>query len=180
MKIKVALKLLRGEARFFWIRFFLIRDFQKKGVLLLARHSSLQVDRGSSVKIGKRVTLGSGSLLACRKGASLNIGDGVYVNRNCTIVSRESIDIEKGVTIGPNCCIFDHDHDLKNKGEYVLNPIVIKEGAWIGAGCIILKGVTIGKGAVVAAGTIVTKDVPDHSVVRGRVEYVYKKMDETE
>lgn len=178
--IKVALKLLRGEARSFLIRFFFFRNFKKSGCLLLASHSCLQVDRGSSVKIGKRVALESCSLLACRKGASLNVGDGVFVNRNCTIVCRDSITLENGVTIGPNCCIFDHDHHLKNKGEYVLNPIVIKEGAWLGAGCIVLKGVTIGKGAVVAAGTVVTKDVPDNTIVRGKIEYVYKKMGDTE
>jgi acetyltransferase-like isoleucine patch superfamily enzyme len=45
--------------------------------------------------------------------------------------------------------------------------ITIKDAAWIGFNCIILKGVTIGKGAVVGSGSVVTKDVPDYNVVAG-------------
>ncbi len=180
MRFNVAIRLLRGELRCFFLRFVLSRKFFKNGAFLLARRSDLQVDRNSSVNVGNLVTLESGSLLACRSGASLSVGDGVYINRNCSIVCREQIVMEKGVTIGPNTVIYDHDHDLKNKGEYVTSPILIKENAWIGAGCIILKGVTIGKGAVVAAGTIVTKDVPDQTVVYGKVDYVYKTLVENE
>ena len=43
----------------------------------------------------------------------------------------------------------------------------IKEGAFIGTRCLILKGVTIGKGAVVGAGSVVTKDIPDGEIWAG-------------
>jgi galactoside O-acetyltransferase len=46
-------------------------------------------------------------------------------------------------------------------------PIIIKDKAWIGFNCIILKGVTIGEGAVVGAGSVVTENVPDYAVVAG-------------
>ena len=45
--------------------------------------------------------------------------------------------------------------------------MVIKEGAWIADGAIILRGVTIGKNAIVSAGTVVDKDVPDCSLAKG-------------
>ena len=43
-------------------------------------------------------------------------------------------------------------------------PIVIKDGAWIGAGATILSGVTIGKFAIVGAASVVTHDVGDYEV----------------
>ena len=46
-------------------------------------------------------------------------------------------------------------------------PIVIKDGAHIGVGSIILPGVTIGEGAVVGAGSVVTRDIPPHCVAVG-------------
>ncbi len=49
----------------------------------------------------------------------------------------------------------------------VHRPIVIRDDAWLGAGCIVLPGVRIGEGSVVGAGSIVTKDVPDYTVVAG-------------
>ncbi len=41
-------------------------------------------------------------------------------------------------------------------------PVMIKDNAFIGGGCIILPGVTIGKGTVVGAGSVVTKSLRDH------------------
>ena len=46
-------------------------------------------------------------------------------------------------------------------------PIVIKQGAWIGAGASIMAGVTIGKYAIVGAASVVTHDVGDYDVVVG-------------
>lgn len=95
---------------------------------------------------------------------------GGFINRNTTIVSMESITIDSKVTIGPNVCIYDHDHNMNNsdgKHPFLCSPVNIKKGAWIGAGAIILKGVTIGSDAVVAAGAVVTQSVPDGAVVKG-------------
>jgi acetyltransferase-like isoleucine patch superfamily enzyme len=47
------------------------------------------------------------------------------------------------------------------------SPVLIKKGAYIGAGAILLQGVSIGKLSVVGAGAVVTKDVPDFSLVVG-------------
>ena len=55
--------------------------------------------------------------------------------------------------------------------------IIIKKGAWIGAGASILPGVTVGKYAIVGAGAIVTKDVPDYAVVVGIPAKVVKTLD---
>jgi len=46
-------------------------------------------------------------------------------------------------------------------------PIVLQDGAWIGAGATILPGVTVGSGSIVAAGAVVTKDVLPNTLVGG-------------
>lgn len=55
-------------------------------------------------------------------------------------------------------------------------PIVIKDGAHLGIGCIVMPGVTIGKGAVVGAGAVVVKDVPDYCVAVGVPAKVIKDL----
>jgi acetyltransferase-like isoleucine patch superfamily enzyme len=45
--------------------------------------------------------------------------------------------------------------------------IHVKEGAWIGAGVIIVADVTIGEGAVIAAGAVVVSDVKPYTMVAG-------------
>jgi UDP-2-acetamido-3-amino-2,3-dideoxy-glucuronate N-acetyltransferase len=46
------------------------------------------------------------------------------------------------------------------------STVVIKEGASIGAGAIILPGVVIGAGSMVAAGAVVDRPVPSNQILR--------------
>ena len=54
--------------------------------------------------------------------------------------------------------------------------VIIKDGAHIGIGAILMPGVTIGKGAVIGAGAVVTKDIPDYSVAIGVPARVIKSF----
>lgn len=56
-------------------------------------------------------------------------------------------------------------------------PVLICEGAWIGAHAIILPGVRVGAHAVVGAGAVVTKDVPDYGVAVGNPARVIRMLD---
>jgi len=46
-------------------------------------------------------------------------------------------------------------------------PTLVREGATIGAGCIIGNDLTIGRWAMVGMGSVVTKSVPDFHLVLG-------------
>ena len=131
----------------------------------LSPKAIVEVDKGGALFAESGLQMRDGSVLTVRQGAHLIIGKSVFINRNTIIAARKSITIGNCVTIGPNVCIYDHDHDIHNRGGYVLDNVVIKDNVWIGANVIVLKGVTIGLGAVVAAGSIVTKDVPDHTIL---------------
>ena len=50
-----------------------------------------------------------------------------FINRNSMIVAMEKIEISSGVTIGPNVCIYDHDHDLHNKCGYSTASVKIEK-----------------------------------------------------
>lgn len=86
------------------------------------------------------------------------------------IVCRDSIEIGSGTTVGPNVMIYDHDHDLQNRGCIYSLPISIGENVWIGGGAIILKGVSIGNNSVIAAGSIVTRNIPANTIYMNHIE----------
>lgn len=101
-----------------------------------------------------------------------------FVNRNCLIVSRKQIYVGNGMTIGPNVCIYDHDHNFKNESledHYISESICIADDVWIGANAVILKGVHIGRGAVIAAGAVVVSDVPAEILAKGVPAKIAKK-----
>lgn len=132
--------------------------------------TDIVVDAGGKLKIGKHSSFRSGCILNVRPDAKLEIGDGVSVNYNCIISSRQEIKIGSGTIIGPNTCIYDHDHafgkDISiHENRYNCATVNIGENVWIGANCIILKGTTIGSDSVIAAGSVVKGDIPNNTLL---------------
>ena len=98
---------------------------------------------------------------------NMKIGNNVFINSNCLAMARGGITIEDDVMLAGNVQL----------QVLLCEEIIIKKGAWIGAGASILPGVTVGIFAIVGAGAIVTKDVPDYSVVVGTPAKVVKTLD---
>lgn len=144
--------------------------FDVKITVVFDARASVMIKKNGSVKLGDNVSLAKDSSITANEEAVLIIGSESGINQNTKIVASKSIKIGSYVMIGPNVCIYDHDHDYVNnycmkKGGYVCEDVVIEDNVWIGAGVIILKGVTIGSGSVIGAGCIVTKDIPKNKVV---------------
>ena len=59
------------------------------------------------------------------------------------------------------------DGRLQTEDDWTVVPTVIRRGASLGSGAVILCGVTIGENALVGAGSVITKDVPAGKVVVG-------------
>ena len=143
---------------------------------IIAMNTKLDIGEGGEIIIDGRVHTEKNVLFSARNKGKLHFLGRAFVNRNSMIVCRSEITIGKGVTIGQNVVIYDHDHDMVNKGNLICAPVYIGENTWIGAGCTILKGVTIGKNSVVAAGTILAKSVPDNTIIRNHITYVTKEI----
>lgn len=115
-------------------------------------------------------------------GGKLIIGDDSGLS-NIHITVRESVIIGKNVYIGSGCKVYDNDFHSINFEERIngdktvkVAPIIIKDGAFIGAHSIILKGVTIGEKSVIGAGSVVTKSIPDSEIWAGNPARFIKKL----
>ena len=94
-------------------------------------------------------------------------------------MARGGITIEDGAQIAANVQLISNNHDPYDLAVLTCKPVLIREGAWIGAGATILPGVCVGRHAVVGAGSVVTKDVPDYAVAVGNPARVIKTLDKT-
>jgi UDP-2-acetamido-3-amino-2,3-dideoxy-glucuronate N-acetyltransferase len=118
-------------------------------------------------------------------GETCNIGKGVYIDVHVHIGSLvkiqnnasifEGVTLEDGVFVGPHVC-FTNDlapraitpaGKLKSADDWEITPTLVKYGASIGAGAVIVCGITIGEFALVGAGSVVTRDVTPHALVFG-------------
>lgn len=126
--------------------------------------------RRSSI-IGEECIVGEKTYIASgvRIGSRVKINAFVYI---CTAVT-----IEDGVMISAGT-IFTNDRfprastpDLRrllssDPGEHTL-PTLVREGATIGAGCVIGNDLVIGRFAMIGMGSVVTKSVPDFHLALG-------------
>jgi acetyltransferase-like isoleucine patch superfamily enzyme len=55
----------------------------------------------------------------------------------------------------------------QSERDWQMEGTVVRRGASIGSGCVILCGVEIGARAMIGAGAVVTRDVPPGAVVAG-------------
>lgn len=113
-------------------------------------------------------------------GRHTKIGKNVFINHACSFLDLGGITIEDDVLIGPRVNLVTENHPVNpaQRKSLLLNAILVKRNAWIGAGATILPGVTIGQNAIVAAGAVVNKDVPDNCIVGGIPARLIKSIDE--
>ncbi|MDA1208662.1 MAG: acyltransferase [bacterium] len=115
----------------------------------------------------------------CIIGGNVYIDEGVKIGNNVKIqnnalIYRHAI-IEDGVFIGPGAMLINDkvpravnpDGSLKDASAWECGTTVVKKGASIGAGSIILPDMTIGERALIGAGSVVTKDVAAGKLVVG-------------
>lgn len=140
-----------------------------------------------SVKLGQNVSIPQPDLVnlyGCeigddsKIGAFVEIQKGVKVGRLCKVSSHsflcEGVTLQDKVFVGHGV-LFTNDpyprsttgDKLQTEADWKVVPTLVKEGASLGSGSVILCGLTIGKGALVGAGAVVTKDVPDFTIVTG-------------
>lgn len=146
-----------------------------------------------TAKISKGVKLGKSTKIweysQIREGTEIGndcvIGRNVYIDHDTKIGSKVKIQnnaliyyksiLENGVFIGPAASLINDKYPratnnsgkLKKKSDWTVGKILIKKGASIGAGAIILPNVTIGAYSLVGAGSVVTHSIPSYSKYAG-------------
>jgi UDP-2-acetamido-3-amino-2,3-dideoxy-glucuronate N-acetyltransferase len=120
----------------------------------------------AGAEIGENCIIGHN----CLVGAKAKLGKGVKIGSNVDI--WDLITLEDYVFVGPSV-VFTHANSRAKypKKEYPQygkwEPILVKEGASIGANATIIQGSIIGKWAFAGAGAVVKGKVPDYAIVVG-------------
>jgi len=118
-------------------------------------------------------------------GAHCIVGKDVYIDVDVVIGSMAKIQnaaliyhgatLEDGVFVGPQACLANDrlpravtpDGTLKTANDWTVGKTIVRYGASIGAGAIILPGVELGSFAMIGAGAVVVRSVPPFGLVRG-------------
>ena len=138
-------------------------------------HPGANVDDTVDLHPSCRVWFGASVVWGARLGKDCSVAinghvDGAVLGNSCIIGVGASVNpgcwIEDGVFVGPNAVLCNDAFPRAHKDGFSLTEvmekpvIVVRRGASIGAGAIVVPGVVIGENAMVAANAVVTGDVP--------------------
>ena len=103
------------------------------------------------------------------------IGDNVTIK--CGVQLWDGIILEDEVFIGSNVTFTNDKYPRSKQYPEQFWRTIVKRGASIGAGTVVLCGLTIGEKAMIAAGSVVTKDVPAGELWMGNPGKFVRKID---
>ena len=148
-------------------------------------HPSADVSPQATIGTGTRVWHEAQVREGARVGRQCVLGKGSYVDRDVTVGDFCKIQngafvfhgfrLEDGVFLGPGAMLLNDLHPRainpdgspKSDADWEVAHGVVRYGAAIGGGAVVLPGVTVGRMALVGAGAVVTRDVPERGVVAG-------------
>jgi UDP-2-acetamido-3-amino-2,3-dideoxy-glucuronate N-acetyltransferase len=122
-------------------------------------------------------------------GSFVEIQKGARIGRNCKISSHtficEGVHVEDDVFIGHGVNFINdkyprattEDGHLQTEADWKVLPTIVRRGASIGTGAVILGGIVISERAIVGAGAVVTKDVPPRGIVAGNPARLLRETD---
>ena len=124
------------------------------------------------------------SFIRVNKTGNLIIEQGTTIGPFTRIACSQNLIIGRDVSIAQNCYVADHQMDYKSKShdrqvvKYFSGECIIKEGAWLGVGSIVISS-KIGKNSVIGANsTVVDFDIPNDHIFIGdnRLKYSLRKI----
>lgn len=96
------------------------------------------------------------------------IGDYSWIGNGAMLYSLAPITIGAHCIVSQEAYLNTGNHDITSPTfDLITQPIVIEDGAWVGARAFVNLGVTIGANAVIGAMSNVTKDMPAGMVCVG-------------
>lgn len=94
----------------------------------IGRGARIRVAEGGSLEVGAGLYLSENCLVQVNHDAQTTLGEDVFMNANARIIAAESVRIGDRTMLGPNACVYDHDHAFGESGvsgDLMTSPVEI-------------------------------------------------------
>lgn len=98
----------------------------------------------------------------------LIIGDHTWIGEGSVIENLALITLGDNVCISQGSLLITGNHNYSSPTfDLFVKPIIIEEGAWIGANAMVCPGVTVASHAVLTVGSVAVNNIDPYSVYQG-------------
>ena len=92
----------------------------------------------------------------------------VWIGERVWIDNLDQVLIESNVCISQGAMLLCGNHDYKKVSfDLIVKPIILKEGAWVGAKTIVCPGVELGVNSILTVGSVATKHLSSGKIYKG-------------
>jgi putative colanic acid biosynthesis acetyltransferase WcaF len=98
----------------------------------------------------------------------LEIGDNVWIGERAWIDNFVLVRIGANAVLSQGAYVCTGNHDWSDPGMGLnVEPVIIEDGAWLGAFTRVAPGVTVASGSVVTLGSVLLQDTEPMGIYRG-------------
>lgn len=130
--------------------------------------------RAFGAKIGKGICLKNNVII--KFPWKLTIGNNCWIGENVWIDNLDEVVIGNNVCISQGALLLtgNHDYSISNM-PYRNAPILIEDGAWIGAKSVVCPGVKAETNCVLTVGSVATNDLLSNTIYQGNPAKAIRK-----
>lgn len=130
------------------------------------RFFGAEIGKGIVIKPGVKITFPW----------KLTVGDYAWLGEECWILNLAPVTIGNHVCVSQRALLCTGNHDYSSpQFDLITKPIMIEDGAWVGAGAFVGPGVTMGSHAVLTAASVATKSLEPFGIFRGNPAVLVKQ-----
>lgn len=98
----------------------------------------------------------------------LVVGDHCWIGEGVWIDNLDLVTLGSNVCISQGALILSGNHDFsKSSFDLIVKPIVMEDGAWVGAKAIVTQGIVLGSHSVLVAGSVASSNLEAFGIYRG-------------
>lgn len=147
----------------FW---FLANRIFINSYLLIPVSIKVFILRKFGAKIGRNVMIKHG--VNIKYPWNLEVGNNVWLGEGVWIDNLDQVKIGDNACISQGAMLLTGNHDFgKETFDLIVKPIILEEGAWIGAKAVVCGGVTCYSHAVLTVNSVATKNLESYSIYQG-------------
>ena len=149
--------------QFLW---YLVNILFFKNPLNIFPGSKIFLLKSFGARVGKGVLIKPG--VNIKFPWKLSIGDYSWIGEDVWIDNLSDIIIGSSVTLSQGALLLTGSHDhTKETFDYISLPIVLENGAWIGAKAVVFGGVTAGTHSILGINSVAEKNLEPYLIYKG-------------